>query len=196
MNKIVWSLFSSGAHGTWLNWFINQHSGFPKDKVKLFKRRFPNGNISDYMIEKEGPAYWDYNKEYKHQYENICLKLFPNHLLFSDEHRIHELIKKSGCTHIVISEVNVAMRGALHDRMKRLRPNWSRDKINRWPPNPWRINEELMDVNVPILRLDIGKILLADYKEYAKLCTFLEVDELPIWKSYVKKVQEEIYDKS
>ena len=81
----------------------------------------------------------------------------------------------------------------MYNRLVAIRPQMSiNPKLKNW----W--NEELYtyieeEINVPVLRLDIGKIFNVDDTEYNKLLKVLDVPALHNWKEIVNNCVDEIY---
>lgn len=204
-------LFSHGLSGTWLTWFINQHSGFPirLDLVGEYSDpAFPN-RITDYSTKSD---WWSNEQSWKEfiayvnkhdnstNYNKVAFKVLPNHEFFGPEvdteqaqrNARHALVE-SNSRQVIVPIVNTVFVEAMYNRLVAIRPQ---HVINPKLKNWW--NEELYtyieeEINVPVLRLDIGKIFNVDDTEYNKLLKVLDVPALHNWKEIVNNCVDEIY---
>jgi len=214
-------LYSNGLSGTWLTWFINQHTGFPT-RLELDKEysdpAFPD-RITDYTTQPKwwyGVQAWEdfiaYVDRMDHPngqedipgirwgYDNLAFKVQPYHEFFgpgmntTDAHAAARFVlAQSNCKQVIVPLADSVFFEPIYNRLVAIRPQMLIDKN----PKNW-YNKELYthiekEIGVPVLRLDIGKIFNIDDTEYEKLLEVLSVPALSNWKELVNDCVNEIY---
>lgn len=215
-------MFSNGLSGTWLTWFINQHKGFP-DRLELdVEYSDPNypDRVTDYSTQ---PKWWYddqswedfmvYCKRQDHPndregepnirwgFDSLAFKVQPYHEFFAPDMNFEQakvackyVLDESNCKQVIVPICKEVLYTPIYNRLVAIRPKYTIDK----DPKKW-YNSVLYDyiqhqLKVPLLRLDIGKILSGDDSEYRKLVKALDVAELGNWKDLVDTCREQIYD--
>lgn len=192
-------LYEAGKSGTWLTWFINQHSNFHKYEYKKQHRNLSKQvdiacNGADWYYEKED---YSTNRTRCHnQYSNNknafkdCIKVLPNHNLTNfGEHRF--TINKSvlrgisfNIDKIIIPILSDIMYDEFLWRWKLLLNEKNSDltdiEMLRWQ-NENMNSYEGLDHHF----LDIGKLITGCEEEYNSLLTFIEEESIENWKEIV-----------
>ena len=189
--------FSHGSHGTWLMWFINQHSNFP-DNVSLLEKFNDISNpqrITDYGI-KSNKANWFYDKneitdvlsELSGSYTKVALKLHPHHCLYGEtEEVIEDVLLRSNPKNIIIPIVNEICEDKIEKRFNIIRS----DKFNI-KKQSHQCADLFKDINHSVI--DIGKIILKDQNEYNLLLDAIDENPIDNWKELISNSIEEIYN--
>lgn len=215
-------LFSNGLSGTWLTWFINQHVGFP-DRLELdVEYSDPNypDRVTDYTTQ---PRWWyddnsweefmtyvermDHPNERENEpgirwgFDKLAFKVQPYHEFFGPgmnweaaKTACKYVLDESNCKQVIVPICNEVLYTSIYNRLVAIRPEYTIDKN----PKNWYNNKLYTHIQhefqIPVLRLDIGKILDGNDSEYHELCKVLEVDALNNWKDLVNACREQIYD--
>ncbi len=222
MKETFLVMFSNGLSGTWLTWFINQHKDFP-DRLELDPAysdpKHPE-RITDYSTQ---PNWWyddqlwknfivycermDHPNERENEpdirwgSEKLAFKVQPYHEFYGPDMNFEQakvackfVLDQSKCQQVIIPICNEVLYNEIYNRLTAIRPNITVDK----DPKKWYnsvlyeyINDQL---NVPVLLLDIGKILSGIDSEYQRLIQVLDVPELDNWKTLADTCKEQIYD--
>lgn len=222
MNTTFCVMFSNGLSGTWLTWFCNQHKGFP-DRLELDPAysdpAYPE-RITDYSTQ---PNWWYDEKtwtefitycermDHPNERENepgirwgsskLAFKVQPYHEFFGPDMSYEQakeacrfVLKRSKCNQVIVPICNEVLYTPIYNRLVAIRPDYTIDK----DPKKW-YNSVLYDyiqheLKVPLLYLDIGKILSGIDSEYRKLIKALDVPVLDNWKDLANECKEQIYD--
>lgn len=217
MSKIGYPvMFNAGLHGTWLTWFINQHSNFVQSKVLI--RNTINGIVTDYGIrdgwwhtQQEDPTdlkYEDSHKlftfsEYIKDCQNcrkwsnpyadkVALKLFPHHIAWQFKNTCGSILQECNAKITIIPYMNEVLANEISARYNIIRPN---SNIN------FIVTKELVleqcgfiEEWTNIYLVDIGKLITKDKNEYHKLCLAIDEKPIPQWKELCDIVLNEIYE--
>lgn len=224
MKETFCVMFSNGLSGTWLTWFINQHKGFPDRLELDLEYSDPNHpeRVTDYSTQpswwyedKTWKQFIEYCERMDHPnerenepdirwgFDKLAFKVQPYHEFYGPgmKHNsnlwktdVEFVLKESNCNQVIVPVCNEVLYTEIYNRLTAIRHNIIIDK----DPKEW-YNSVLYEyianeLHVPVLRLDIGKILDGNDSEYHKLCKVLEVDALNNWKDLVNACREQIYD--
>jgi len=215
-------LFSNGLSGTWLTWFINQHKGFPERlelDVEYSDPNYPD-RVTDYSTQ---PKWWydnqtweefmiycermDHPNERENEpdirwgFDKLAFKVQPYHEFFAPDMNFQQskvackhVLDESNCNQVIVPICNEVLYTPIYNRLVAIRPKYTIDK----DPKKW-YNSVLYDyiqqeLKVPLLYLDIGKILTGHNNTYSELIKALDVPVLNNWKELVNDCRREIYD--
>lgn len=137
-------------------------------------------------------------------FDKLAFKVQPYHEFYGEGLKHEEtdvwktdvefVLKESNCNQVIVPVCKEVLYTEIYNRLTAIRPNYTVDK----DPKEW-YNSVLYEyianeLNVPVLPLDIGKILSGNDSEYRRLIQVLDVPELDNWKTLVKTCKEQIYD--
>lgn len=185
--------FNHGSHGTWLTWFINQHSSFP-DNVELYEKFNDINNpstLTDYGVYN---ASWNYDEQdisdvklkLQGDYTKVALKLLPHHSMFSESEEKRTRVGLSA-KDIIIPVVNKTMNEALEKRFRIIRPN-----LNNIRHESHKCIKRFQTMNPKII--DIGKIIAKDQNEYDLLLDKINENPIANWKELINNSVGKIYE--
>jgi hypothetical protein len=215
-------LFSNGLSGTWLTWFINQHKDFP-DRLELDPAHSDPEHpdrITDYSTQ---PNWWhaeqswedfivycerqDHPNERENEpdirwgFSNLAFKVQPYHEFFGPDMNSDQskeackfVLDKSNCKQVIVPVCNEVLYKPIYNRLIAIRHYYTVDKDPKKWYNSILYEYIQQELKVPLLYLDIGKILSGNDSEYQTLIQTLKVPELNNWKELVNDCRREIYD--
>jgi len=205
--SVSWTLFDTGSHGTWLNYFINNHpehakanlniSLNPKNLQDTVLNADRTGQITEYgLLPILNGSMWTIGDPFTPpQQGKVNLKIFPAHGLNGYEEQYEQLLKDTQCEKVIAVNCKPGiMLDRLLERLCTIRPEWKIDlDEEKGLGRNMRIELYLEQSSVPVHYVDIGKILTKDEEEYNLMLEFLEEQPLANWKDYVQKVHDDIY---
>jgi hypothetical protein len=201
--KIV-CLYTAGLSGTWLSWFINQHSNFPQYPFHYICSNrsntdvgcpgatwdFQQGDFQNYL------ASYDHQKEIVNtEYKKTCHKVLPDHDLSKSDHSILD-----NFTHVVFPFIDIKNSSWVEKYAQRnsvMWPNKKRDTLDFFE----NFSHDLFSSsyydyfknNKTYHLVNIADLLEGSHDEYLKLIKFIQEDPLPEWKDYAYEYQQTVF---
>lgn len=209
--------YNAGLSGTWLTWFVNQHSSFPQYE---YEELDTDGTITDLCCD---GATWCFMKdpedgapddalsfdEYLVEYDQPCstnkvaskrcIKVLPDHDLSEafTEHMHQQVLSYA---HKIIMPVLSPNSKMLDSYAHRLMFMWNED-YNTYVENIAYLYELSKGdhysnkYNKPIHFVHIDNLINGDDEEYKKLCEFIGDTPLDSWKDIVTDYRVQFIEK-
>ena len=205
--KVYSVSYNAGTGGTWLTWFINQHSGFQNYPIEF------NEQALDYTVGDD--LMWHYDRESWvdtvaqntwNDKSNVVYKLFPQHSWIDVDNKYPdrdiELLDSSNTIGIIVPYVNEELKQEFVKRnansfdvsIERSVLNLDYSRIYCTSSDSSKNHYSRYDNRYGVTTIDMGKLLNTNSNEYHQLLKTIHVGEHPEWKSMCAEYKHNVFN--
>jgi len=205
--KVYSVSYNAGTGGTWLTWFINQHSGFQNYPIEFNEQALDYTVGDDLMWHYDNTSWVDTVAQNTwNDKSNVVYKLFPQHSWIDVDNKYPdrdiELLDSSNTIGIIVPYVNEELKQEFVKRnvthfdvsVERSVLNLDYSRIYCTSSDPQQNQYSRYDNRYGVTTIDMGKLLQCNTNEYHQLLKTIHVDELQNWKQLCAEYKQNVFN--